>query len=237
MQRALPVFLLALAACATDDSSGGDSAGGGDTGPGTADELPWTGDCPGPSGFADGASFAYEYNATWEDANDRSGTWTAEIHKEDDGTYTVNGTVSVSGSNNTYEEENVATYGCDADGLWLLTLNVTAVTTVYDPYESSQDYEFTAPILIMPANTEEGTRWTSTYDGVYTNELGARRTADASYDWLVEGVDAVDTPAGSWNAQRWTKTSSLGTATNEWRVSGLGMVANTDSNLTDYAPK
>lgn len=234
MTKPLLPLLLTLFACGTDEDSGTDSAGGGgDTGPGEADELPWEGDCPAPSGFADGAHFEYEYNEAWQSANARTGSWAFDVSKGDDGVYTVNGTASSAGSNITYDEENVATYKCDGEGLWLLTLNIESVTVVTEEARGSLDYEFTAPALIMPLETEIGKKWTTTYDGTYTTEVGAKRNADAVYDWEIEAVDAVSAPAGDWNAERWVQTSQAGTPFTEWRVSGLGMVANSDSDATD----
>ncbi len=227
--------LISLFACGTTDTTD-TSGGGGDTGPGEADEIPWTGDCPAASGVIDGAHLEYVYTATWEEHNDRSGGWTYDVSANGDGTYTGVMTIEVAGVNNTMEEVDTLGYGCDADGLWLVSKRVDSTVTVYEPYEGFLEYTLDAPVLLMPVDMETGTKWKTEYAGSTMNELDQKRAINESYVTEVMGNEAVDVPAGSWTAMRWTRTSSLGTETNSWVVSGLGLVKDDDSDLT-VAPK
>lgn len=229
-------LLLGLLACGTSGTDSADtSGGGGDTGDPDADELPYSGSCPAASGLLDGATWEYVYNSTWEDANDRAGGWTMSAALADDGTtWEVVTELDVAGSNNTLVETNTYGYGCDADGLWLLTQYTESVTTVSEPYEGWREYTYDAPVLIMPATTEVGDIWDSVYTGTWTNELGQTRTAGRTLTYEIIGVEAVETEAGSWNAMIWTETTSTGVVTTSHRVSGLGMVSSQDADLVAY---
>lgn len=228
-------LLFGLLACGTaggTDSAGGDTADSGDP---DADELPYSGDCPAASGLVDGATWEYVFNSSWEDANDRTGGWTAKATAGDDGTWQVVTKLEVAGTNNTLEETNTYGYGCDAEGLWLLTQYTESVTTVSEPYEGWREYTYTAPILIMPATIDVGSYWDSVYAGTWTNELDQTRTASRTLTWDVIGVESVDTPAGSWNAMIWTETTSTDVVTTYHYVSGLGMVSSDAADLTAYS--
>lgn len=232
------IFTVLLLACGTETPSTDTAGGADDTGDaGPADELPWTGSCPAASGLADGATFEYVYNADWEAANARTGGWNSEVTANDDGSYTVVQFLSASGSNVEIEQTTTLGYTCDAEGLWLVSQHLDVSTSVYeaDPYVSWTEYTYDGPVFIMPVTVEEGQKWQSIYAGTWVNELDMKRSADATFTFEFTGVEALEVPAGSWNAMKWVSTSATGVEFNSWWVSGLGMVADQDSDLTAYS--
>ncbi len=233
----LPLLASALA-CGGGKKGEDDTGAGAGTGEetlGTTD-VDWSGTCPSISGIGEGARWEYVYNEAFEEASSLSGSYTVEVSEVgDDGTVTLVTSVDTVGSNNSFSSVTTNQYGCDTDGMWLIGTYYEYAVTVYYTYEGYQTYEWYAPALIMPGVVEVGTEWDTVYDGVYEDELGARRAQDYTVVNEVMGLVEVETPAGTYTAQEWVQDSSLGVPVTNYYVNGVGLVKTAEADLVSVS--
>jgi len=242
LRRPLPLLfatgLLLALGCAGKDKKEDDTGGGG-TGTDTLEtpDINWSGVCPSATGLGTSTEWVYEYNEAFQKASLLSGGYTTRVDSVgDDGTLVVVTEIDTTGSNNTYTATQTNTYGCDGDGLWLLDSYLEYEVTVYYAYEGYQDYEWYSPVLLVPATVEVGDEWDSVYDGIYEDELGARRAQDYTVTTTVTSRESITVPAGEFTAMIWETLNTLGQRTTTYVANGTGAVATQEADLIEFTP-
>lgn len=227
---------LLLLGCAGGKDGGKDGDGDGDGGGDTTD-INWTGACPAASGIGTATVWEYEYNEAYQDANDATGSYSVIVGDPgDNGEITLITAIETTSGNRSFESTSTSEYGCDDEGLWLLTTYYEYTVTVYEPYEGFEDYAFEAPILMMPQSVASGENWESVYKGTFETELGTRLAVNYSVTTEVTGTEDVTVPAGEYHAMVWTQTRSTGAESTVWVANGTGMVASEEADLVAFTP-
>lgn len=231
-------LILALGCAGKKQDDADDTSSVGDSG--TSPETPpinWSGSCPSATGIGTSTRWEYEYNEAFEESSSLSGTYSVEVTGVgEDGTLTLVTEVETQGSNNSFESTTTETFGCDDEGLKLLDTYYEYVVTVYESYEGYQDYTWNTPVLLVPTSVEVGDSWESVYDGVYEDELGARRAQDYTVVTEVTGREEVTVPAGTYTAMVWVSDSSLSVPVTNYVANGTGKVATPEADLVSFTP-
>ncbi|MFH1470071.1 MAG: hypothetical protein ABIO70_37145 [Pseudomonadota bacterium] len=91
-------------------------------------------------------------------------------------------------------------YLCDGDGYW-----ITHQYTEYSMQMSGQDFDgwtemtYDPPALLMPADMEVGTTWTTAYVGTTETSISGASDFSSTVQQEVTGAEQVTVPAGTWD--------------------------------------